>query len=92
MSSWKEITISGSNPDLKSVFLSGTTTASMETNTNYFPTASNLWLYDFSGDNDDWQTNDANLSDNGGRWISSTRTVTESINISSTHQGFDVSG
>jgi len=92
MSNWKEIAISGSSPNLKSAFLSGTTTASMEANGNYYPTASNLWLNNFSGDNDDWKTNDDNLNDNGDSWISSTRTVVNQNGSTSTHKSFDVLG
>jgi hypothetical protein len=91
MSSWKEIAISGSSPDLKSLYLSGTTTSSMEDNPNYFPTASNLWLNNFSGDNNAWKTNEDNLNDDGSPWISTQRTI-GNYGTSETHENFDVSG
>jgi len=93
MSTWKKIAISGSNADVKSLYLSGTNDGTTYiANPNYYPTASDLHLANFTGDNDAWKTNEDNLNDNLTTWTSSTRTVINYDGTTSLHQGFDVSG
>ena len=92
MGSWREIAISGSSPDLKSVFLSGTNDGTEYiVNPLYQPTASNMELFSFTGDNNAWKTNEDNLSDYGGQWISEERMVSSGSG-QTLHKNFDISG
>ena len=97
MSSWKEIAISGSSPELKSLHLSGTNDGTeYSINGLYQPNDELLHLAYFTSvpdiDNNAWQTNENNLNDNLTPWVSKVRSVTSPEGVLTTHQGFDRSG
>jgi hypothetical protein len=94
MSDWKKLQLTDHHAELKSLRLSGTTTGSMEANPDYDPnnsTSQNLHLYDFTGDDNAWKTNEDNLNASETPWISELRSVTGQ-NTPTTHKPFHIPG
>jgi hypothetical protein len=75
MSDWKKLQLTDKHAELKSLRLSGTTTASMIADPNYDTTAQDLHLQNLFGGNLAWLDNVDNTNAEGDPWISEYREV-----------------